>query len=163
MLAFRRNLIPGLLTLAVFVLLVQTAAAQYPGYPYGYTNPVYGYTSPYSVPSPWNPNPVVAGTGQVWTGSVYNPYTGQSLNTTYGEQVHASAYDPNRGYVDPGSMRQVNRYVPDGRGGFILQQGQAWTSNGVSHSDLYQTHTYQTSPWSYQQDTTHAVRAPARR
>jgi hypothetical protein len=108
-------------------------------------------------------NPVVAGTPSYYTGTYYYPsYNGHYAHTTYGERVHASAYDPYRGYADPGSVQHVNRYVSDGNGNYHYERGWAWTSNGVPHSDTYETTGYSTSPWSSQHDTIHRVKALGR-
>ena len=83
------------------------------------------------------PNPIVA--QQITTSAAYNPWTDHwSIDTTR-SSVRSSYYDPYRGYVDPGSVQSVNRYVPDGRGGLALEQGTTWTSGGVPHGELSRT------------------------
>lgn len=52
--------------------------------------------------------------------------------------TYFSATDPNRGYVDPGSMRYTTRWVWTPRG-WVQQQVQSWNSFGVHHENGLQT------------------------
>ena len=93
------------------------------------------------IQSPWNP--VVNNSGQIVTGIGWNPWTGLNVNT-FQQTVNASAYDPNRGRIDPGSLRHHNEWVPDGRGGWVRQTGTSWTSYGVYHHNMHYQNSHQT-------------------
>lgn len=155
MTATKKTWLVGLVALGL-VMVHSVALAGKPSQ--GASYPQYAQYTQRSYKAPAGPNPVVAGTPQYYTGTYYYPYHGHYAETTYGEQVHASAYDPYRGYADPGSVQYVNRYVPDGNGGYVYERGWTWTSNGVPHSDTYETYGTPTSPWSSRHDTVHRVK-----
>ncbi len=100
-------------------------------------DPSGAFTVPsHSMARPWNP-PIAQ---QQTQGSYYwCPYSGRYLyrqgdsHTTY-----SSALNPNRGHVDPGSMRYSTRWVwtPNG---WAQQRVQSWTSFGRPHSNTLQT------------------------
>ena len=88
---------------------------------------------------PWfvDPNPVVRDSGRFTTGSYSYGWFGlRRHTTTHRDQARVSAFDPDRAHVDPGSVRRVDEWVPDGRGGYCRQHGHRWTSNGVPHGDI---------------------------
>ncbi len=92
-------------------------------------------------------NPVIAASGNHVTGVTYDQW-GRPMIHRHQDQVHASAMDPNRGYVDPGSLQYVNEIRYDRHGRPYRVQGYRWTSYGVRHGNL-------TSSWvnSYPQQT----------
>jgi hypothetical protein len=104
------------------------------------------------------PNPVVYDSGRRVTGRYYNRQMNHYRMNTGRVQVHVSALDPFRDHVDSGSLRSVNRYVSDGRGGYWHVRGWSWTSYGEQHEDISWSHVYLTSPWSSRQDTTRVVK-----
>ncbi len=99
----------------------------YPHPPYPYPYP---YPSPYPYQPPWNPT--VAQTPNHLSGFHYDPATGRWTIDTDQSKVKASAEDPNRGHIDPGSWRRVDRWE-----GNTHVTGSRWTSYGVPHSDLH--------------------------
>jgi len=66
-------------------------------------------------------NPTVIDTGSHVSGSYYDPFSGRWVVRTDRTKVRASYYDPARGYVDPGSLRYVNRIDVD-------EYGRRWQS-----------------------------------
>ena len=65
----------------------------------------------------------------------YDPYTGITDLNRQSIETRASALDPNRHVVDPGSFRQIDRWIRvDGR--LVREHGTAWTSYGVPHSNI---------------------------
>jgi hypothetical protein len=96
----------------------------HPPYPYPY--PPY----PYPYQPPWNPT--VAQTPNHLSGFHYDPSTGRWTVDTTQSKAKASATDPNRGHIDPGSWRPVDRWE-----GNTHVTGSRWTSYGVPHSDLH--------------------------
>ena len=84
-------------------------------------------------------NPVVIDTGRNVTGVEYDPWNDQVTVHRHRDLVRASAWDPARGYVDPGSLHYVDRYVRDQYGRLYREQGYKWTSYGVPHGDLTKT------------------------
>ncbi len=116
--------------------------------------------SPYGVRSPafLNPNPVVVDSGRYLTGVCYGPWGVRHQVNTNRDQVHASAYDPNRDQVDAGSLHYVEGWCRDEWGGTYRYQGYAWTSNGVAHSDANISHYYRTSRFGTRCDNMHIVK-----
>ncbi len=84
-------------------------------------------------------NPVVIDTVRNVTGVEYDPWNDQVTIHRHRDLVRASAWDPARGHVDPGSLHYVDRYVRDQYGRLYREQGYKWTSNGVPHGDLTKT------------------------
>jgi hypothetical protein len=84
-------------------------------------------------------NPVVIDTGRHVTGVEYDPWNDQLTVHRHRDLLRASAWDPARGYVDPGSLHYVDRYVRDQYGRLYREQGYKWTSYGVPHGDLTKT------------------------
>jgi hypothetical protein len=84
-------------------------------------------------------NPVVIDSGRHVTGVEYDPWNDQVTVHRHRDLVRASAWDPARGYVDPGSLHYVDRYVRDEYGRLFREQGYKWTSYGVPHGDLTKT------------------------
>ena len=101
-------------------------------YPHHYHPPYY---PPYHPPYPTGWNPTIAQTRNHVDGFHFDPYTGRWTVDTTQNKVKESATDPNRGHVDPGSLRHVNRWE-----GNRHVTGTRWTSYGVPHSNL-QYHT----------------------
>lgn len=91
-------------------------------------------------------NPVVTDSGRYVTGSGYDPFSNNYVVDTHREMSRASAYDPNRGVVDPGSYRYVNRWVRDETGAMVQEYGYTWTSYGVPHGNLKRVQTTYTPP-----------------
>lgn len=91
-------------------------------------------------------NPVDGDTGRYVTGSGYDPFSNNYVVGTNREMARASAYDPNRGVVDPGSYRYVNRWVRDETGAMVQEYGYTWTSYGVPHGNLKRVQTTYTPP-----------------
>jgi hypothetical protein len=81
-------------------------------------------------------NPEVYNSGRLVTGARYDPFTGQIVVRTDQTKVRESYLDPNRGQIDPGSYRQVNRYETDVNGVQWHVTGTQWTSFGVPHGNL---------------------------
>ena len=99
-----------------------------------YPHPTYPHpTYPHPWPTPWNPT--IAQSQNHFDGFHYDPYTGRWTVDTTQNKLKESATDPNRGHVDPGSLRRVNRWQ-----GNTHVTGTRWTSYGVPHSNL-QYHT----------------------
>src|SRR5688572_23064004 len=67
-------------------------------------------------------NPVVIDTGRHVTGVDYDPWNDQVTVSRHRDLVRASAWDPARGYVDPGSLHYVDRYVRDQYGRLYREQ-----------------------------------------
>jgi hypothetical protein len=81
-------------------------------------------------------NPYIGNTGFQNEGVYVDPQTGQVHIKIGRERITQSALDPNRDIVDPGSLRNVNRYERDQKGTLWLITGRQWTSFGVPHDDL---------------------------
>ena len=105
--------------------------------------------------NPWNP--VVHNSGQWAMYHGWNPWTGHT-SSTHQTTVNASAYDPNRWMMDPGSLRYHNEWVPNGYGGWTRQTGTSWTSNGVYHHNMNQQ-TTQHTPWGTTTHNHHNIRS----
>ena len=142
-----------LLVVAVFGVTGSMGCWAFAGHPgYGWQEgPTFGIQTP-SLPPP---NPLVQDSGRYVAGVWRGPVGVRHHVATNREQVYASAYDPNRGYVDPGSMQYVDGWRSDGRGGTYRQSGYAWTSNGVPHEDMNATRRYRTSFRGTRSDNTH--------
>jgi len=98
------------------------------------------WPSPWPSPRPYpRHNPTVWDSGSRVTGIYRDPYTGQIRVRTDRDQVRASALDPYRNHVDPGSRRYVNRIERDMFGNVYRVRGYAWTSYGRPHSTLTRT------------------------
>jgi len=110
----RFSAVAALVIGALVVLACGTAEAQWPPFP----------------------NPVVIDTGHQYAGTYYDPFSGRWVVQTSRTSVRASTFDPNRGWVDPGSLRYVNEIQYDANGVAWRVQGYRWTSNGVPHGDL---------------------------
>jgi hypothetical protein len=113
---------------------------------------------------PWflRPNPVVQDSGRYVTGVYQGPLGFRQHVETNREKIHASAFDEDRDYVDPGSVQRVDHRVPDGRGGYVNYRGYTWTSNGVPHGDLNENHSHRSGWFRTNQDNTHVQYCPAR-
>ena len=95
-----------------------------------------GERRPYPIPRPrpiYNPNPVVGRDGFVDT--EYDPFSNITDVNRQTITTRQSALDPNRGYVDPGSLRQVDRWIRV-NGKLVREHGTTWTSHGVPHGNL---------------------------
>lgn len=103
-------------------------------------------------------NPVVYNSGRYVTGHQYNPWTEQYRVQTHRTRVHASAFDPYRGYADRGSTYYVDRYVADGSGQYVRERGWHWTSYGIPHQDTMRDYVYRTSPRSSRHDSTRIIK-----
>lgn len=96
--------------------------------------PQYPPVIPPTVTPVVNPGAVAWDSGVTVTGTGVDPWgrpvvqTGQSLATV-------SAFDPNRGTVDPGSRRSSSSIVNDQFGNTYRETTNSWTSFGVPHSD----------------------------
>jgi hypothetical protein len=85
-------------------------------------------------------NPVVGASDRYITGSYWDPMTGRYVLQTDQQVVHASATDPLRNDVLPGSVRYVDYYERDWAGRLIHVTGWQWLSvNGAPHSTLTRT------------------------
>ena len=95
-----------------------------------------GERRPYPIPRPrpiYNPNPVVGRDGFVDT--EYDPFSNITDVNRQTITTRQSALDPNRGYVDPGSLRRVDRWI-NVNGKQVREHGTTWTSYGVPHGNL---------------------------
>ena len=81
-------------------------------------------------------NPEVYNSGRLVTGARYDPFTGQIVVRTDQTKVRESYLDANRGQIDQGSYRRVNRYERDANGVQWHVTGTQWTSFGVPHGNL---------------------------
>jgi hypothetical protein len=80
------------------------------------------------------PNPVVFDSG--WNpGGVSFDAIGRPINNFNQTTANASAYDPSRNVVDPGSYQTSTNMSRDSMGNEIEIVTNSWTSNGVPHSD----------------------------
>jgi hypothetical protein len=93
----------------------------------------------FGIVSPVGGNPVVLDSGRHVTGVDYDPWNDQLTIQRHRDLVRASAFDPARGYVDPGSLHYVDRYLRDAYGRLYRERGYKWTSYGVPHGDLTKT------------------------
>jgi hypothetical protein len=65
----------------------------------------------------------------------YDPFNNVLDVNRQSLKTRLSALDPNRGHVDPGSLRQVDRWIRvDGK--WVREHGTTWTSHGVPHGNL---------------------------
>ncbi len=104
------------------------------------TSSAFAWPNGWPSPRPYPPhNPTVWDSGSHLTDIYRDPYTGQIRVRTHREQVRASALDPYRNHVDPGSRRYVNRIESDMFGNVYRVQGYTWTSYGRPHSTLNRT------------------------
>lgn len=102
-----RTLLAACISAAASLTVANIARAQ---------NPIVGYeTSNSSDYDPWNNN--------------VNVYRNRTI-------TKASALDPYRDRVDPGSLRKVDRYVRDSYGRWVREFGYTWRSFGRPHSTL---------------------------
>jgi hypothetical protein len=140
----------------LFTMLASTAAqAQWPFGPapswpattpsYPSINPATGLpvisdpftgVNPFAPPKPYNP--VIAQTKPKVTNVQYDAW-GRPIVTVEKDEVQQSALDPYRHVIDPGSLRQVNRYEYDAYGQRVHVTGTEWTSYGKPHSNLKKT------------------------
>ncbi|MGI9473065.1 MAG: hypothetical protein ACR2NZ_16105 [Rubripirellula sp.] len=81
-------------------------------------------------------NPEVFISGRCVTDARYDPFTGQIVVRTGQTTVRESYLDPNRGQIDDGSFRRVNRVETDLNGVRWHVTGTQWTSYGVPHGNL---------------------------
>lgn len=102
------------------------------------TGDAFAWPNSWPNPYPWH-NPTVWDSGSRLTNIYVDPYTGQVRIRTHRDQVRASALDPHRNHVDPGSRRYVNRIERDMFGNVYRVQGYTWTSYGRPHSTLNRT------------------------
>lgn len=79
-------------------------------------------------------NPIVGGRG--WQRWGYDPWRDHWYRDRYRERARESAFDWDRGYIDPGSYRYVDRYVRDEHGRLVREYGPTWTSHGTPHGRL---------------------------
>ncbi|MGL4463180.1 MAG: hypothetical protein ACRC1K_13615, partial [Planctomycetia bacterium] len=98
--------------------------------------PVYGGPIVVEPPIGFDPNPTVVDSGPRVGGVGYDPYSGQTTIGVNRYRERASAYDPGRGFVDPGSYRVVDRIVTDEFGQQFRESGPQWTAGGRPHGDL---------------------------
>jgi hypothetical protein len=66
----------------------------------------------------------------------YDPFTDHVTVVRNRDVVRASALDPYRDRVDPGSLVRVDRYFRDSRGRLVREFGTKWTSYGTPHGTL---------------------------
>ncbi len=78
-------------------------------------------------------------TGPYVTDVQVDPYTGRLIVRTNQNVIGASALDPYRNVIDPGSLQFVNRLEYDPYGRPVRVIGRVWTSFGVPHADLRRT------------------------
>ncbi len=83
-------------------------------------------------------NPVIAASGNHVTGVTFDAF-GNPIVHRHQDQLHASAMDPNRGHVDPGSLHYVNELRYDSYGRPYYMRGYRWTSYGVPHGNVTTT------------------------
>jgi hypothetical protein len=145
-----RGLVVSIAAAAASVVFVGMAEAGPPGYFVQASHPGVTIQSPAFLA----PNPVVLDSGRYVSGYCAGPRGVRRHVETNQERVHASALDPNRAAVDPGSLVQVDRYVP-GPCGWQREQGYYWTSFGVPHSDVNRSRTYRTGIFRTRTDNTH--------
>ena len=91
--------------------------------------------NPYQLVGPggtWNP--VVEASQPKLGGFSYDPVTGRLMMHTESHEVRASALDPNRHIVDPGSRRAKSTTSTDAHGNVYVEEVVSWTSYGVPHS-----------------------------
>ena len=125
-----RHVLP-ILTVAFTFMLAHEASAQI-----SIADPSGAFYAPGSYAPAYNP-PVAhyRGNGSYyWCNScgTYHHRQGDSHTTL------SSALDPNRGYVDPGSMRYGYRWTMTPNG-WVRQQTKSWTSFGVNHGHVLNT------------------------
>jgi len=114
---------------------------------------------------PWW-NPTIFDTGTQFQDMQYDPFTNSMIMRTRRTSVKASAMDPNRNWVDPGSKRWVNEIRMDAQGNQWRVRGWQWTSNGVPHGNLKRTRINQLGPGMIQQQEEqvfYSRRRPSRR
>jgi hypothetical protein len=70
------------------------------------------------------------------TGVRYDPFDDHVTVVRNRDIVRASALDPHRDRIDPGSFVRVDRYYRDSRGRLVHEFGTQWTSYGVPHGNL---------------------------
>lgn len=87
---------------------------------------------PYPQPAP-HANPIVGQEGFVDT--EYDPFTDVTDVNRQSVTTRDSALDPHRGVVDPGSLRQVDRWIHV-NGKLVREHGTTWNSYGVPHGNL---------------------------
>ncbi|MEO6808789.1 MAG: hypothetical protein ABI353_06725 [Isosphaeraceae bacterium] len=92
------------------------------------------------------PNPIVGDTGRYVTTNQYDPFSNNYVTGTNRDMTRASAYDPNRNVIDPGTYQYVNRWVTDEYGRRVQEYGYTWTSYGVPHGNLKRVQTTYTPP-----------------
>ena len=106
------------------------ASAQRIASPVGVATPSLGHHSHYRPPGY---NPIVDRDG--FTDVEYDPFSNVIDVNRQRVSKRLSAYDPNRGYVDPGSLRHVDRWIRV-NGQWVREHGTTWTSHGVPHGNL---------------------------
>lgn len=79
-------------------------------------------------------NPAVETSNPTLRGLSYDPMTGRLTAHTESHEVRASALDPNRHIVDPGSRRARSSVSKDSYGNVYVVEVISWTSYGVPHS-----------------------------
>jgi len=85
-------------------------------------------------------NPVIGASDRYITGGYWDPVLGRYVLQSDQQVVHASATDPYRNDVLPGSMRYLDYYERDWAGRLVHVTGWQWLSiNGVPHSTLTRT------------------------
>lgn len=99
----------------------------------GFVPPVTPAVNPWVGPAV-NPNPVVFNGGVNVTGVGTDAF-GRPVVQTNQTVATASAFDPNRNVVDPGSMQTSSSIVTDSFGNSYQETTTSWTSFGVPHSD----------------------------
>jgi hypothetical protein len=83
---------------------------------------------------------VVGASDRYYGDGYWDPYTGRFVVRSNQHVLHASATDPYRNSVLPGSMQYVNYLERDWHGRLVRVTGWRWTSiNGVPHSTLSRT------------------------
>ncbi|MFH5804999.1 hypothetical protein [Alienimonas sp. DA493] len=93
----------------------------------------HGWVRPRPRPVPLPYNPIVDQDG--FTDVEYDPFSNVIDVNRQRISKRLSAYDPHRGYVDPGSLRHVDRWIQV-NGQWVREHGTTWTSHGVPHGNL---------------------------
>ena len=71
-----------------------------------------------------------------YQGTTYDPYTDRFVVHSGRDVQLQSAFDWDRGYVDPGSYRYVSGWQRDAYGNWVFVSGPTWTASGRAHGNL---------------------------
>jgi hypothetical protein len=98
--------------------------------------PSHIHSNPPNVIQPDFSNPTISDSGYLPQGWRIDPFTGRLVVDVNRDRIKDSALDPNRGIVDPGSLRNIDQWETDANGVVWHITGTEWTSYGVPHSNL---------------------------